>query len=158
MEAMERALGAVLPRGEGTKIMRAFDLGAEADELCKVHGYEAWEWLWPTPPLLRLTKTVYRSHVLELIGRFKEGGDMTEPTKAELLSSLSALSLLRPPGRSEEVVYHRLFRDVMGSEVYAAMIGNDRIPQEEWRGQADELLADLVRRGRGEHRKARTDG
>jgi hypothetical protein len=136
-------------RRSTSRVMRGLELMGVAEELCdELDARDAFAHLCPTPYIIMLSDAVYEHHARELIERWRERGDMAQPTRAEMLGALSELSLRRPPGRAEEFVYHRLFREVCGPEHHDAILGSNPAPREEWPGQADELLGSLHKRGR----------
>ena len=151
MENIDRELDAICTevRGSASRVARVLQLMEIAERLCdELVASDAFIYLCPTPPVIMLSDAVYEHHARELIERWRAGGDTGEPTRAEMLGALSTLSLKRPPGRAEEVVYHRLFREVCGTDHHDAILGNEPSPREEWPRQADELLGQLIKRGR----------
>lgn len=95
--------------------------------------------------IVPLADAVYRSHARELVARAGTPTPMSVPTLAELLVRMHATSLVAPLNRSGEMVYHHLFRQVMGDELYFGVMGGDTGPTPEWPGQLQEELGAMRR-------------
>lgn len=67
--------------------------------------------LQPTVYLASKTR-LYRPHVVELLGRVVERGDLRDPTRAEMLGLVSEASLVTPPTSRAAALYFRLFREL----------------------------------------------
>lgn len=140
----------------GGSIMHAFACMEIAGEECEAyerdHGKgavssELWGLLCPGELFAGVTEAVYRSHVRELLGRGGRGLDVA--TDAELLIGMRTASLATPLNRSGTMVYHHLFRSVLGDDVYRSVLADVDPPRERWEGELADALADARRGLRG---------
>ena len=69
--------------------------------------------LCPTEPLRGLDEAVYRHHCRELLDRVVAGEDLLQGTAGECLGLLSRASLDAPPTRAAELLYWKLFEQVL---------------------------------------------
>lgn len=75
----------------------------------KIH--DAFLALQPTVYLMTLD-LLYRPHVAELLRRIVEGGDLRDPTAAEMLGLVAESTLAAPPTSQAAALYFRLFREL----------------------------------------------
>lgn len=98
----------------------------------------AFRWLLPSDLLRGKSEKVYRAHVRELIDRVARGQNPIPLTKAEVLSLLSAQSLIAPLAAQYSACMGKLFRDLGLGDVEAT--------PEPWKGASEELLDELRRK------------
>lgn len=89
-------------------------------------------------------ESLYRAHAREIIRRVGTGRLASEATEAELLVGMVHASMAAPLNRDGEVLYHALFRRVMGDATADSM--GFAPPRVQWAGQLDELLAEARRK------------
>lgn len=76
---------------------------------------EAFLALQPTK-YLKNWERLYRPHVVELLGRVMERGDLRDPTAAEMLGVLAEASLVAPPASQAAALYFRLFQELFSGK------------------------------------------
>lgn len=91
--------------------------------------------------MVHLHVAVYRSHARELVARAGTTTPLSVPTLAELLVAMHAVTLKAPLTRPAAVLYHHLFREVFGPEVYERLVPPEDQPKPEWPEQLQEELA-----------------
>jgi hypothetical protein len=138
----------------GTDVCRAFDLFdicTEETERAGVLGSmssEMFKLLAPNEEFKHTAPEVYRSHVRELIERYKAAQPLDAGTDAEVLLGLMHASQVAPLNRGGAALYHRMFRRVMGEESYRGIFDDLEPPRERWPGECDELETDARRKVR----------
>lgn len=112
----------------------------------RIHG--AFRYLRPTDPLERAGDDLYRDHCREIIGRVAASAgerELAPGTRAEVLVTLSDLSLAAPLERTAFLLYGRLFTEAFPER--ARDIEPLRGPVDRWEAeQADELEGRLRRK------------
>ena len=71
--------------------------------------------LMPTA-YVRTMERLYRPHVAELLGRIVEGGDLRDPTAAEMMGLLAETTFVAMPTSRAAALYFRLFRELFPEE------------------------------------------
>lgn len=124
--------------------------GEEADRSSDVSS-ELWTMLAPAEIFRGVAIQVYRSHVRELLRRAKAVGDLGLGTDAEVLLGLREASLVAPLTRGGTMLYHVVFRRVMGEAAYVELFEDrdrERWTGERWDGELDELCSEARRKVR----------
>jgi len=91
--------------------------------------------------MVHLDVAVYRAHARELVARAGTPTPLSVPTLAELLVAMHAVSLKAPLTRPGALLYHHLFREVFGAELYDRTVAPEDRPKPEWPEQLQEELA-----------------
>lgn len=107
--------------------------------------------LAPSDIFAAVDQRTYRAHVRELLGRYKAGKPLDEGTAAEVLLGMVETSLAAPLTQGGAALYHAMFREVLGPEVYADYLADAPPPRERYAGQ----LAELEREARRKVRSGR---
>lgn len=141
-EALESLLGSA-----GRRLVSVFRAMEVADRLLREAGNPPIFMHLCIPEVLSgKHERLYAAHAAEIIARVGTGVLASEATDAELLAAMVQTSLAAPLNRDGELLYHALFRRVMGDE-QADALGLQR-PRERWAGQLDELLREARRKVR----------
>jgi hypothetical protein len=157
MEAMKQTdlnLGEALDARAilGGTIAGIFDLleicGEEVERAGFEVGHDLWMLLAPGDAFRGTAVIVYRSHVRELLARAKAGTRLDLGTDAEVLLGMREASLVAPLARRGTMLYHAAFRSVMSEATYRELLGDLHLPQEQWKGQLDELWTEARRKVR----------
>lgn len=137
----------------GGAVTRIFDLleicGEEAEQLGNVPS-ELWMLLSPGDAFRKCDARVYRSHVRELILRHHAKEDLSVATNAELLLGLQAVSMKTPLKHEGVALYHHMFFEVFGREVYEELHGNWMKMPDSAPG-TDEASRGMIKTGRPRH-------
>lgn len=102
---------------------RTFDRMAIAEEEIEARGgrksaaWKAFKLLVPTGPLANLSDEVYRAHARELLDRHAAKADTRPGTKAEVLGTISRMTLATRLDRDVETLGLRLCDELLGSEL-----------------------------------------
>lgn len=146
----------------GGDLCRAFellDIGSEEAEragVLRTMPSEMFMMLAPGDIFRSVLPDVYRSHVRELLARFKAGEPLDLGTTAEVLLGMVETSTKAPLNTSGAALYHSLFRRVMGEARYQRLLGDAPPPRERYDGQLEELEAEARRKVRtGRPRKVK---
>lgn len=138
----------------GGDLCNAFELLDICGEECERAGVirtmpsEVWRMLAPSDAFAHTDTRVYRSHVRELVRRYKTSEPYDLGTEAEVLLGLVQTSQVAPLTQGGAALYHRLFRSVVGPEAHDSVLDGMEPPRERWKGQADELLHEARRKVR----------
>lgn len=127
----------------GSPIRRAFALIEIADDELRAAGNPPISLTDLVAPreMYGLDVAVYRAHARELIGRVGTPAPRDQPTLAELLVAMHQVSLKAPLARHAALLYHHLWKEVFGAELYERMVPEHERPKPEWPGQLQEELA-----------------
>jgi hypothetical protein len=105
----------------------------------------------PPEGMIPLHNRVYASHVRELLDRVASDNPLSFATKAEVLVALMRMSLTAPLNRNAQVLYERLFLEIMGK--LPPGISEAAPMTEMYAGAADDLLIEMKKKYRKDDRK-----
>ena len=121
-------------------------MGIAHDEMMKVGNPQGvWMHLHPPPEFNRYDARLYRGYVRELLSRCGSKITLDEPTKAEALLAIVSASYVGPLNRDGEVLFHHLFLEVMGEDLYRE-VNQGELPKERWDGHYQEVLNEAMRK------------
>lgn len=121
-------------------------MGIAHEEMLKIGNPDGiWSYLVPPPEFTRYDSRLYRGYVREILSRIGTKTYLDEPTKAEALLGIMAASYAGPLNRDGEVLFHRLFLEVMGEDLYRE-INQGELPKERWDGHYQEVLNDAMKK------------
>lgn len=122
LHAMSAILGSSLTAAFAD-VFRLMEIAEEEIEVAKRRHPEvaavlhrAFLLLCPSTPLRGHSEKLYRVHCRELLARVRERMDTRRGTSAEIVASLSRLSLLCPLDRTATVLYWRLFEELFPND------------------------------------------
>lgn len=151
---MVEALGDLMPEGGAGAVRFTFDcMEAAEDEIARAKRRwpksvakvdAAFLALMPTPVFRGKAIEVYRSHVVELLGRARVGTKLEPATEAEVLLALLAMSLIAPPSQQYAALADALFATVMPAAY--AKLDKGHGASEPWPGASAELLGTMRRK------------
>jgi hypothetical protein len=105
----------------------------------------------PPEGMSALADAVYKAHVDELIGRAVGAEALVPATKAEVLTALHYTSLKSPLQRNAQVLYERLFLEIVPKARTHPELMQVLAPS--WARAADDLLVEFRRKLRKPERK-----
>lgn len=99
---------------------------------------------------------VYETHVKELLQRALNGEDFVPATDAEILVTLSKVSMNAPMHNNPAFIMMKIFREIFPKD-YERFGFNELDFSENYRGASDELMVELRHKVRDEERKHTPD-
>lgn len=155
-EAMSDVLGPRLSNVLGGTFRRMDIAEREIREAMERHperaqdiDRNAFALLCPSEVLATVSDEVYRRHVRELLERFADVADTSEPTAAEMCAALSTASLAAPPGPSAAALYAREFIKLFPEKADIVAELAHGVHVEEWLiDEMDRSLRRTLRRNR----------